>query len=97
MNAQATQMESLAPRPCEDCKGTGTVIVRGCGHQGNCPCGEDREFPCSRCRGTGRELCDWCGESPAEIQSPAPELDALCWTCESVRAGREIEERGHAA
>lgn len=47
---------------CAECNGSGEVVIRGCHHQGNCPCGDDRAFPCPDCDGTGRGGCDHCGE-----------------------------------
>lgn len=72
------------PPPCDECRGSGKVVIRGCSHRGNCPCGEDKAFPCPDCGGTGRGPCH-CGE-------PADRLDAMtgqpvCSDCDRSEDG----------
>lgn len=81
--AQAVQMES-GPRPCIECCGKGTTVIRGCSHQGNCPCGADEAVPCPRCEGSKVEPCDHCGE-PSAIRYLGADLCNPCAPAEDMR------------
>jgi hypothetical protein len=83
MNAtQTTLIEG--PRACTECRGKGETVLRGCEHQGNCPCGEDRAFPCPRCEGSKVEPCDSCGE-PSVDRYQGEDLCAGCLPSEEQR------------
>lgn len=68
----------MSARACVDCGGSGETIVRGCSHQGNCPCGEDKAFPCPRCEGSKVEGCAFCGEPSVMVH---PHIGDACQQC----------------
>lgn len=63
---------------CGECDGEGLFGVRGCSHQGNCPCGSEDEV-CGHCEGTGCEPCSICRDEVAsEVTADG---DLACKRC----------------
>lgn len=98
------QMEhGQQPRACPDCRGEGTIAVRGCEHQGACPCG-GKDFPCDACKGSGVVPCSGCGKPSVTTDADGDWCRACatpwswpCPICDAVEASVAAYQRERVA